>query len=140
MWTYEKKLQYPVNIKTPNPRLAKFIISQLGGPDGELAASLRYMHQRYGMKNNQVKGILTDIATEELAHVEMVSAILYQLTRDMTPEQILQDGYAEYFVDHTAGIYPQGASGMPFTAAYFQSKGDPITDLFEDLAADGAIV
>ena len=98
MWTYEKKLQYPVNIKTPNPRLAKFIISQLGGPDGELAASLRYMHQRYGMKNNQVKGILTDIATEELAHVEMVSAILYQLTRDMTPEQILQDGYAEYFV------------------------------------------
>ena len=93
MWTYEKKLQYPVNIKTPNPRLAKFIISQLGGPDGELAASLRYMHQRYGMKNNQVKGILTDIATEELAHVEMVSAILYQLTRDMTPEQILQDGF-----------------------------------------------
>lgn len=137
MWTYEKKLQYPVNIKTPNPRLAKFIISQLGGPDGELAASLRYMHQRYGMKNNQVKGILTDIATEELAHVEMVSAILYQLTRDMTPEQILQDGYAEYFVDHTAGIYPQGASAMPFTAAYFQSKGDPITDLTEDLAADG---
>ena len=136
MWTYEKKLQYPVNIKTPNPRLAKFIISQLGGPDGELAASLRYMHQRYGMKNNQVKGILTDIATEELAHVEMVSAILYQLTRDMTPEQILQDGYAEYFVDHTAGIYPQGASGMPFTAAYFQSKGDPITDLTEDLAAE----
>ena len=132
MWTYEKKLQYPVNIKTPNPRLAKFIISQLGGP----AASLRYMHQRYGMKNNQVKGILTDIATEELAHVEMVSAILYQLTRDMTPEQILQDGYAEYFVDHTAGIYPQGASGMPFTAAYFQSKGDPITDLTEDLAAE----
>ncbi|MDD7294034.1 MAG: manganese catalase family protein, partial [Oscillospiraceae bacterium] len=130
------KLQYPVNIKTPNPRLAKFIISQLGGPDGELAASLRYMHQRYGMKNNKVKGVLTDIATEELAHVEMVSAILYQLTRNMTPEQILADGYAEYFVDHTAGIYPQGASGMPFTAAYFQSKGDPITDLTEDLAAE----
>lgn len=136
MWVYEKKLQYPVNIKTPNPRLAKFIISQLGGPDGELAASLRYMHQRYGMKNNKVKGVLTDIATEELAHVEMVSAILYQLTRNMTPEQILADGYAEYFVDHTAGIYPQGASGMPFTAAYFQSKGDPITDLTEDLAAE----
>ncbi|MCI5844784.1 MAG: manganese catalase family protein [Oscillospiraceae bacterium] len=123
-------------MKTPNPRLAKFIISQLGGPDGELAASLRYMHQRYGMKNNKVKGVLTDIATEELAHVEMVSAILYQLTRNMTPEQILADGYAEYFVDHTAGIYPQGASGMPFTAAYFQSKGDPITDLTEDLAAE----
>lgn len=136
MWVYEKKLQYPVNIKTPNPRLAKFIITQLGGPDGELAASLRYMHQRYGMKNNKVKGVLTDIATEELAHVELVSAILYQLTRDMTPEQILADGYAEYFVDHTAGIYPQGASGMPFTAAYFQSKGDPITDLTEDLAAE----
>jgi len=94
------------------------------------------MHQRYGMKNNKVKGVLTDIATEELAHVEMVSAILYQLTRNMTPEQILADGYAEYFVDHTAGIYPQGASGMPFTAAYFQSKGDPITDLTEDLAAE----
>lgn len=125
-----------MNIKTPNPRLAKFIITQLGGPDGELAASLRYMHQRYGMKNNKVKGVLTDIATEELAHVELVSAILYQLTRDMTPEQILADGYAEYFVDHTAGIYPQGASGMPFTAAYFQSKGDPITDLTEDLAAE----
>lgn len=101
-----------------------------------MAASLRYMHQRYGMKNNKVKGVLTDIATEELAHVEMVSAILYQLTRNMTPEQILADGYAEYFVDHTAGIYPQGASGMPFTAAYFQSKGDPITDLTEDLAAE----
>ncbi len=136
MWVYEKKLQYPVNIKTPNPRLAKFIITQLGGPDGELSASLRYMHQRYGMKNNKVKGVLTDIATEELAHVELVSAILYQLTRDMTPEQILADGYAEYFVDHTAGIYPQGSSGMPFTAAYFQSKGDPITDLTEDLAAE----
>lgn len=125
MWTYEKKLQYPVNIKTPNPRLAKFIISQLGGPDGELAASLRYMHQRYGMKNNQVKGILTDIATEELAHVEMVSAILYQLTRDMTPEQILQDGYAEYFVDHTAGIYPQGGIWYAVYGCLFPVKGRP---------------
>lgn len=140
MWIYEKKLQYPVNIKRPNPRLAKFIITQLGGPDGELAASLRYMNQRYAMKQGKVKGILTDISTEELAHVEMISAILYQLTKDMTIEQIKESGFDTYFVDHTAGIYPQSASGVPFTAAYFQSKGDPITDLTEDLAADGAIM
>ena len=136
MWNYEKRLQYPVNIKNPNGKIAQIIMSQYGGPDGEIGASMRYLSQRFTMPNRRIMGILNDIATEELAHVEMVSAILYQLTRDMTPEQILQDGYAEYFVDHTAGIYPQGASGMPFTAAYFQSKGDPITDLFEDLAAE----
>ncbi len=140
MWFYEKKLEYPVNIKTPNARTAKYIIDQLGGPDGELSASLRYMHQRYSMKQDKVKGLLTDIATEELAHVEMISAILYQLTQNLTPEQIKEAGFDTYFVDHTLGIYPQGASGAPFTAAYFQCKGDPITDLTEDLAADGAMM
>ena len=123
MWTYEKKLQYPVRIKTPNARTAKYIISQLGGPDGELAASLRYMHQRYTAKPDKVKGVLTDIATEELAHVEMISAILYQLTDGLTPEQIKEAGFDAYFVDHTLGLYPQSAAGVPFTAAYFQSKG-----------------
>ena len=136
MWTYEKKLQYPVRIKTPNARTAKYIISQLGGPDGELSASLRYMHQRYTAKPDKVKGVLTDIATEELAHVEMISAILYQLTDGLTPEQIKEAGFDAYFVDHPLGLYPQSAAGVPFTAAYFQSKGDPITDMFESMAAE----
>ena len=136
MWAYEKKLQYPVNIKTPNPKLAKVIISQLGGPDGELAASLRYLNQRYAAPYAEVKGLLTDIGTEELAHMEMISAILYQLTRNLTPEQIKASGFDTYFVDHTTGIYPIAASGTPFTATYFQSKGDIITDLVEDLAAE----
>lgn len=136
MWAYEKKLQYPVNIKNPNPKLAKVIISQLGGPDGELAASLRYLNQRYAAPYAEVKGLLTDIGTEELAHMEMISAILYQLTRNLTPEQIKASGFDTYFVDHTTGIYPIAASGTPFTAAYFQSKGDIITDLVEDLAAE----
>ncbi len=136
MWAYEKKLQYPVNIKNNNPKLAQAIISQLGGPDGELAASLRYLNQRYAAPYAQVKGVLTDIGTEELAHLEMISAILYQLTRNLTMEQIKASGFDTYFVDHTTGIYPIAASGAPFTAAYFQSKGDPITDLVEDLAAE----
>jgi spore coat protein JC len=139
MWQYEKKLQYPVNIKNSNPKLAKFIISQLGGPDGELAASLRYLNQRYSAPYGEVRGLLTDIGTEELAHMEMISAILYQLTRNLTPEEIKESGFDTYFVDHTTGIYPVAASGAPFTAAYFQSKGDPITDLVEDMAADGTI-
>jgi spore coat protein JC len=139
MWQYEKKLQYPVNIKNSNPKLAKFIISQLGGPDGELAASLRYLNQRYSAPYGEVRGLLTDIGTEELAHMEMISAILYQLTRNLTPEEIKASGFDTYFVDHTTGIYPVAASGAPFTAAYFQSKGDPITDLVEDMAADGTI-
>ena len=139
MWIYEKKLQYPVKIQNPDPKLAKVIISQLGGPDGELAASMRYMHQRYAMKQGKVKGMLTDIATEELAHLEIISAVLYQRPCNLTPEEIKASGFDTYFVDHTTGIYPQSASGVPFTAAYFQSKGDPITDLTEDLAADGAI-
>lgn len=112
------------------------IFLMLGGPDGELSASLRYMNQRYSMKQDKVKGLLTDIATEELAHVEMIATILYQLTQNLTPEQIKEAGFDTYFVDHTLGIYPQGASGAPFTAAYFQCKGDPITDLTEDLAAE----
>ena len=136
MWLYDKKLQYPVKIKNPNPGYAKIIISQLGGPDGELAASLRYLNQRYSMPYAEVKGLLTDIGTEELAHVEMISAILYQLTKDLSMEEIKASGFDTYFVDHTAGIYPIAASGAPFTAAYFQSKGDIITDLHENLAAE----
>ncbi len=136
MWVYEKKLQYPVKIKNPNPKLAQVIISQLGGPDGETAASLRYLSQRYTAPTGEVKGLLTDIATEELGHIEMVSAILYQLTKNLSIDEIKKSGFDTYFVDHTTGIYPVAASGAPFTAAYFQSKGDPITDLHEDLAAE----
>lgn len=136
MWLYEKKLQYPVNIKNSNPKLAKFIVSQLGGPDGEMAASLRYLNQRYAAPYGEIRGLLTDIGTEELGHMEIISAILYQLTRNLTPEEIKASGFDTYFVDHTTGIYPIAASGAPFTAAYFQSKGDPITDLVEDMAAE----
>lgn len=136
MWAYEKKLEYPVNIKNNNPMLAKAIISQLGGPDGELSASMRYLNQRYAAPYSQVKGLLTDIGTEELAHLEIVSAIIYQLTRNLTMDQIKDSGFYTYYVDHTTGVYPVAASGVPFTAAYFQSKGDPVTDLVEDLAAE----
>ncbi|MBR5264540.1 MAG: manganese catalase family protein [Clostridia bacterium] len=136
MWSYEKKLQYPVNIKNPNPALAKLIITQFGGPDGELGASLRYLSQRYTMPNKNVIGALTDIGTEELAHLEMIGAIVYQLTRNLTPEQIKEAGFDAYFVDHTTGIYPVSAAGVPFTASYLQSKGDAITDLSEDMGAE----
>lgn len=136
MWLYERNLQYPVNIKNSNPALAKVIISQLGGPDGETGASLRYLSQRYSMPYREVIGILTDVGTEELAHIEIVSTILYQLTRNMSIEEIKNSGFDTYFVDHTTGIYPQAASGVPFTAAAFQCKGDVITDLNEDLAAE----
>ena len=136
MWVYEKKLQYPINIKRTNPSLAKLIISQYGGPDGELGASLRYLSQRYTMPYPELKAILTDIGTEELAHLEMVGAIVYQLTKNMNIEDIKKAGFEAYFVDHTAGIYPNSAGGVPFTAAYLQSKGDPITDLHENLAAE----
>ena len=139
MWQYEKKLQYPVNIKNPNPGLASLIISQLGGPDGELGASMRYLNQRYSMPYNEVTGILTDVGTEELAHLEMVAAILYQLTRNLSPDEIAKSNFAPYFVDHTTGIYPVAASGVPFDAMTFASKGDVITDLTEDLAADATI-
>ena len=136
MWKYEKKLQYPVNIKKPDARMAQVIISQLGGPDGELSASLRYLNQRYSMPYSEVTGLLTDIGTEELAHVEMISAMLYQLTKDLSIDEIKKSGFDKYFVDHTLGIYPQSAAGVPFTAAYFQSKGDPITDFTENMAAE----
>lgn len=136
MWHYEKKLEYPVNIKNPNPALAKVIISQLGGPDGETGASLRYLSQRYTAPCREVQGMLTDIGTEELAHMEIVSAILYQLTRGLSIKEIKESGFDTYFVDHTTGIYPIAASGVPFTASYLQSTGDPIADLNEDLAAE----
>ena len=136
MWQYEKKLQYPVKIKNPNPKYAQIIVSQLGGPDGEVGASLRYLTQRFVMPYPQVVGILTDVGTEELAHVEMVSSILYQLTRNLTPAEIVKSGYDTYFVDHTTGVYPVAASGYPFSAAQFQSKGDVLADLHEDLAAE----
>ena len=136
MWQYEKKLQYPVKIKNPNPRLAGVIISQLGGPDGELGAATRYLNQRYTMPSGEAIGMLTDIGSEELGHCEMIAAILYQLTRNLTPEEIMAGGFDKYFVDHTAGIYPQAASGVPFSASSLQSKGDAIADLMEDLAAE----
>lgn len=136
MWVYQKKLQYPVKIARPNAALAKVIISQLGGPDGEMGASTRYLSQRYSAPTPEMKGILTDIGTEELAHMELVSALLYQLTRDLTMDQIKESGFDTYFVDHTTGVYPAAASGVPFTALTLQSTGDPIADLNEDLAAE----
>ena len=136
MWKYEKKLEYPINIKNPNPALAKFIISQVGGPDGELGASQRYLSQRYSMPYDEAIATLTDVGTEELAHLEMVSTIIHQLTRNMTIEQIKDAGFETYFVDHTAGVYPQAAAGFPFDALCFASKVDAITDLVEDMAAE----
>ena len=140
MWIYEKKLQFPVKIKNPNPKLAQIIISQLGGADGELAASMRYLHQRYSMPYKEVVGILTDVGTEELAHLEMVAAILHQLTRNLTEEEIKNSPFATYFVDHTTGVYPIAASGVPFDMKYVGVKGDVLADLHEDLAADAAIL
>jgi len=136
VWQYEKRLQYPVNIKNPNPKLAQVIISQYGGPDGEIGASLRYLSQRYSMPYPELKAILTDVGTEELAHLEMVGAIVYQLTRNLTEQQIKDSGFAPYYTDHTTGVYPVAAAGTPYNAMAFQSKGDPITDLHEDLAAE----
>ena len=136
MFVYEKKLQYPVKIKTPNPALAKFIISQYGGPDGELGASLRYLSQRYSMPYPELKGLLTDIGTEELGHLEMIGTIVHQLTREMSPEEIKKTGFDTYFVDRTAGVYPTAASGFPWSAASMAVKGDVIADLNEDMAAE----
>lgn len=136
MWNYEKRLQYPVNIKNPNGKIAQIIMSQYGGPDGEISASMRYLSQRFSMPNRKIMGVLNDIGTEELAHLEMVSTIVHQLTRSLTPEEIEQSGLAPYYVDHTVGIWPQAAAGIPFNTCEFQSKGDAITDLFEDMAAD----
>ena len=136
MFVYEKKLQYPVRIKNTNPALAKFIISQYGGPDGELGASLRYLSQRYSMPYPELKALLTDIGTEELGHLEMIGAIVHQLTRSMTPEELKKAGFETYFVDRTAGVYPTAASGFPWSAASMAVKGDVIADLNEDLAAE----
>lgn len=136
MWNYEKKLQYPINITKTNPKIAMVIISQFGGPDGELAASMRYLSQRYSMPYREVAGLLTDIGTEELGHMEMVSTIVRQLTKNLTPDEIAKSGFANYYVDHTTGLWPQAAGGIPFNACEFQSKGDAITDLVEDLAAE----
>ena len=140
MFVYEKKLQYPVKIKNTNPKLAAVIISQYGGPDGELGASLRYLSQRYTMPYPELKGLLTDIGTEELGHLEMIGTIVHQLTRDLTEDQIKTAGFDTYFVDRTAGVYPPAASGFPWSAASMAVKGDLIADLTEDLAADAAIV
>ena len=136
MWTYNKVLQYPINIKCPNPRLAKFIISQYGGPDGELAASLRYLSQRFGMPDQKAKAVLNDIGTEELAHLEMVGSIVHQLTKNSSIEEIEKAGLAPYYTDHGVDVYPVSAAGVPFTAAYIAAKGDPIANLQEDLAAE----
>ena len=136
MWIYEKKLQYPVRIKNPNPALAKLIISQYGGPHGELGASLRYLSQRYSMPYPELRAILTDIGTEELAHLEMVGTIVYQLTRNLTQEEIQKQGFDAYFIDHTTGVYPAAASGAPFSAACIAVTGDTLADINEDLAAE----
>ena len=136
MWNYEKRLQYPINIKTPNAKLAQFIMSQYGGPDGEIGASMRYLSQRFTMPNRTSAAVLNDIGTEELAHLEMVSTMVHQLTRDLTMEEIENSGLGPYYIDHTVGVWPQAAGGVPFNACEFQSKGDAITDLFEDMAAE----
>ena len=136
MWIYEKRLEFPINIKTPDANTAALIISQYGGPDGEAGASMRYMSQRYSIGDRQVAGVLTDIATEELAHLEMIATMVHQLTRNLTPEQIQNSAFAPYYVDHTLGVWPQAAGGIPFNACEFQVKGDPVCDLVEDMAAE----
>jgi len=136
MWSYEKRLQYPVKINKTCPKTAQLIISQYGGPDGELAASMRYLAQRYTMPCKKVGGLLTDIGTEEINHMEIICAMVYQLTKNLTPEQAKTAGFDAYYIDHTTGLWPQAAAGIPFTSLEFQSKGDAITDLFENLAAE----
>lgn len=136
MWSYEKRLEFPVNIKEPNAMLAQAIISQYGGPDGEMGASMRYLSQRYSIPYREVAGLLTDIGTEELAHMEMIATIVRQLTKGLSAEELEAAGFAPYYIDHTAGIWPQAAGGIPFNACEFQVKGDAITDLVEDMAAE----
>ncbi|MGE5561527.1 MAG: manganese catalase family protein [Chloroflexota bacterium] len=136
MWVYERKLEYPVRITRPDPRMAKNIITQYGGPDGELAASMRYLTQRYSMPTSQAKAVLTDIGTEEQAHMEIVAALVYQLTEGASIEDIKRAGLDGYYADHDKAIYFVNAEGVPWTAAYIQSKGDPIADLHEDMAAE----
>jgi len=136
MWVYDKKLEYPVRIKKPNPRMAKVILSQYGGPDGELGAALRYLSQRFSMITPEAKATLNDIGTEELAHLEMIGTMVKQLTQNASMKEIEDSGMAAYYVDHDTAIYPANAAGVPFNAAYLQSKGDPRTDLYEDMAAE----
>ena len=136
MWTYEKKLQFPVNIKKADPELAKLIVTALGGADGEMAAANRYLHQRYAQNHPQVIALLTDIGSEEMNHMEVVSAIIRQLTRNFSSQQIKNCSFNAFYADHTLGMYPVGASGDPFMSHFFQSKGDPITDLHENMAAE----
>ncbi len=136
MWIYEKRLQFPVKITITNPKYAQMIISQYGGPDGELSASMRYLAQRYTMPTKEAGGLLTDIGTEELAHMEMICAMVYQLTRDMTLEDAKTAGFDAYYIDHTKGLWPQAAAGLPFNACEFQSKGDALADITENLAAE----
>ena len=136
MWVYEKKLEYPVKIKRTNPKLAKIIIAQYGGPDGELGAALRYLSQRFTMVTPQAIATLNDVGTEELAHLEMIGSICHQLINNATPEQMREAGMDVDYVNHGLGIHPSGAGGQPWTAAYIQSKGDPITDLYENMAAE----
>ena len=136
MWNYEKRLQFPVNIKETNPEIAKIIITQYGGPDGELAASLRYLSQRFGMPDQKAKAILNDIGTEELAHLEMVGTIVHQLTDGVCPEELQKAGLGPYYTDHGVDVYPQSAAGVPFDANCLACKGDVIANLQEDLAAD----
>jgi len=136
MWNYERRLQYPVNITRPNAKAAQIIISQYGGPDGEIGASMRYLSQRYSMENRKAIGTLTDIGTEEINHLEIICAMIFQLTKNLTPEQAKTAGFDAYYIDHTTALWPQAAGGIPFNACEFQSKGDAITDLHEDLAAE----
>lgn len=136
MWSYEKRLQFPVKIKKTCPKTAQLIISQYGGPDGELSASMRYLAQRYSMPVKKVGGLLTDIGTEEINHMEIICAMVYQLTKNLTPEEVKTAGFDAYYIDHTAGLWPQAAAGVPFTSLEFQSKGDAMADLYEDLAAE----
>lgn len=136
MWSYEKRLQYPIRISTPNAKLASYIISQYGGPDGELSASMRYLSQRFSAANPRVAGLLTDIGTEELAHLEMIGAIVRQLTKGLSAKELEAAGFAPYYIDHTAAVWPQAAGGVPFNACEFQSSGDAIADIVEDMAAE----
>lgn len=136
MWEYQKKLQFPINIKNPDPKLAAFIISQYGGPDGELGASMRYLSQRFSMKDDMAKGLLTDIGTEELAHLEMIGTLVHQLSKNLSTTQIENSPMAVYYVDHAKGVFPTSAAGNPWKAEYIGVKGDPIADLMEDLAAE----
>ena len=136
MWNYEKRLQYPIHITTPNAKVAQFIMSQYGGPDGEINASLRYLSQRYSMPDRKIAGLLTDIGTEELAHLEMIATMVHQLTANLSMEEIEKSGLGPYYIDHTVAVWPQASGGVPLNACQFQSKGDAITDLFEDLAAE----